>query len=104
MHVVFEKDQKIYKILKSRFAAQDSMEKFVFEAENLNFLRRFGLPTARVLCIKKPGELIDNFHVLVELMFTNGFALLSQPRTLPGVFYAKNKVFLMDIKKQDNVY
>lgn len=74
MHVVFEKDQKIYKILKSRFAAQDSMEKFVFEAENLNFLRRFELPTARVLCIKKPGELIDNFHVLVELMFTNGFA------------------------------
>lgn len=79
MHVVFEKDQKIYKILKSRFAAQDSMEKFVFEAENLNFLRRFGLSTARVLCIKKPGELIDNFHVLVELMFTNGFAF-----SMPG--------------------
>lgn len=66
MHIVFEKDDKIYKILKSRFSAQDSMEKFVFEAKNLNFLRKFGLPTAKVLCIKKPGELIDNFHVLVE--------------------------------------
>lgn len=66
MHIVFEKNNNIYKILKSRFVSEDSMEKFRFEAENLNFLKKHGLPTAQVLDIKKPGEIIDNYHVLVE--------------------------------------
>ena len=38
MHIVFEKNNNIYKILKSRFVSEDSMEKFRFEADKPKWL------------------------------------------------------------------
>lgn len=54
MHAIFEKDGIVYKILRSTFGTDKDTNKFNFEASMLDFLSRYGIPTASVIRIYGP--------------------------------------------------
>ena len=66
MHVVFEKDASVYKVLKSVFGTDKDIKRFEFEKNMLVLLANYGIPTPNVEHIYAPGELIPDYCVLVE--------------------------------------
>ncbi|MBR4507377.1 MAG: hypothetical protein IKP24_02475 [Alphaproteobacteria bacterium] len=66
MHVVFEKNGIIYKVLRSAFGTDKDVNRFKFEADMLETVSRYGVPAASVVHIYAPDELIPNYCVLAE--------------------------------------
>lgn len=66
MHVVFEKNAIIYKVLRSVFGIDKDKSRFKFEANMLDFISKYGIPVASVVHIYEPDELIPNYCVLAE--------------------------------------
>lgn len=84
MHAIFEKDGIVYKILRSTFGTDKDTNKFNFEASMLDFLSRYGIPTASVIRIYGPGELIPNYAVLAEKKIL-GYIYTSEELTVKRV-------------------
>ena len=84
MHAIFEKNGIVYKILRSTFGTDKDTNKFNFEASMLDFLSRYGIPTASVIRIYGPGELIPNYAVLAEKKIL-GYIYTSEELTVKRV-------------------
>ena len=66
MHIVFEKDGIVYKVMRSAFGKDKDKNRFKFESDMLNFVSRHGIPTPPVVHIYGPDELIPDYCVLAE--------------------------------------
>jgi hypothetical protein len=66
MHVIFEKDNYVYKIVKSAFKKFDKKDNYLLEAKALIILRENELPVANVINVYDKGEFIADFCVLKE--------------------------------------
>lgn len=66
MHVVFEKDNVVYKLVRSKFKKFDKKYDYEFERDNLDFLRKYGISTPKIIKIYDAGELVDDYIVLAE--------------------------------------
>lgn len=66
MHVVFEKNNTVYKLVRSKFKKFDKKYDYEFERDCLNFLRKKGVPAPQIIKIYDTGELIDDYMVMVE--------------------------------------
>lgn len=63
MHVVFEKDNVVYKLVRSKFKKFDKKYDYEFERDNLDFLRKYGFSTPKIIKIYDAGELVDDYIV-----------------------------------------
>ena len=66
MHIVFEKDNVVYKLVRSKFKKFDKKYDYEFERDNLDFLRKYGISTPKIIKIYDAGELVDDYIVLAE--------------------------------------
>ncbi|GEM_PF-2677868 len=66
MHVIFERNDLIYKIVRSEFKDFNSVSEYKNEAKCLDFLRQNGFSTPHITKIYTKGELIKDYIVMVE--------------------------------------
>ncbi len=66
MHVIFEKNNLIYKIVRSEFKQFNSVSEYENEAKCLDFLRQNDFSTPHVIKIYNKNELIQDYIVMVE--------------------------------------
>ena len=66
MHVIFEKSDVIYKIVRSKFKNFDRKYDYKFEKNVLDMMRVHGFPTPNVLKIYEKGDFLPDFLVLAE--------------------------------------
>lgn len=79
MHVVFEKNEIVYKVLRSVYGVDKDKKRFQFEADMLKLVSQCGVPTAQVIHIYAPDELIPNYCVLAE-------------KKIPGYIYCSEEL------------
>lgn len=66
MHVIFEKQNLIYKIVRSEFKQFHSVTEYENEAKCLDFLRQHGFSTPRIIKIHDKNKFIKDYSVMVE--------------------------------------
>lgn len=66
MHLIFEKDNKVFKVNRNIIANYSDIESLYTEMRAMNFLRRKGYPIPIVYQVYEPGVLIPELPVLVE--------------------------------------
>ena len=66
MHLIFEKNKKIYKINKYDSKYYANYKSFLREKEALMFLETNGIPVPNIIDILDKGELIEDFPILIE--------------------------------------
>lgn len=86
MHVVFEKDGIVYKVVRSKFRNFDKKFDYEFEKNMLDMLRKHNLPTPNVIKIYDKGNLLKDFYVLSE-------------EKIPGIIKNKETLTVDDVNE-----
>ena len=84
MHVVFEKDNIIYKLVRSKFLNFDKKSDYEFEQYNLELLRKNGIATPKIIKIYDKDEFIKDYVVFAEKK-VNGIVKNKATLTLKNV-------------------